>query len=271
MIHFFRYRDIRLRVLERIRLQVETIKEYIDELKGEKSYRGIERLVYLSIQALLDLGLMILSAIDVEAEGYRCVGTSLSSSGFLDEEEGHLLRSMAGLRNILVHGYSKINRDLVLKASKRLPKDVMKIASKLEKASGVRIKDPKEESSSLVSSLKKILEGRVEAAFLFGSRAKGYKLRGDFDVAVYFGQEPDCYAVGELLADLQDALGTDDVDLLVLDYCDDLELAYRAVRGIPIVGEDDVIVWLRAKTASQLFDYQIAMKKASTSHILGKS
>jgi len=44
--------------LERVRKQVELVEELLGELETEKSYRGIERLVQLITQALLDLGLM---------------------------------------------------------------------------------------------------------------------------------------------------------------------------------------------------------------------
>jgi uncharacterized protein YutE (UPF0331/DUF86 family) len=45
--------------LERVRKQVELVEELLGELETEKSYRGIERLVQLIVQALLDLGLMV--------------------------------------------------------------------------------------------------------------------------------------------------------------------------------------------------------------------
>jgi len=50
-------------VLERIERQANLVRELVGELEVEKSYRGIERLVQLVIQALLDLGLMIIVAL----------------------------------------------------------------------------------------------------------------------------------------------------------------------------------------------------------------
>jgi uncharacterized protein YutE (UPF0331/DUF86 family) len=49
--------------LERVRKQVELVEELLGELETEKSYRGIERLVQLVTQALLDLGLMVIAAL----------------------------------------------------------------------------------------------------------------------------------------------------------------------------------------------------------------
>jgi len=36
--------------------------------------------------------------------------------------------------------------------------------------------------------LREVLKGKVKAAVLFGGRAKGYSLKGDYDIAVYFGR-----------------------------------------------------------------------------------
>ena len=60
-----------MEILKRLEKQAKTVKELGIELRFESSYRGIERLVQLVIQALLDLGLMTLSAAGVSAGGYR--------------------------------------------------------------------------------------------------------------------------------------------------------------------------------------------------------
>lgn len=48
--------------MERIDQQVNQLTELVKEFESEKSYRGTERLVQLIIQALLDLGVMAVSA-----------------------------------------------------------------------------------------------------------------------------------------------------------------------------------------------------------------
>lgn len=70
-------------ILKRLRQQARVAKEYADELRREESYRGRERLVQITIQALLDLGLMILSAMGKLAKSYRDVATLLRSAGVL--------------------------------------------------------------------------------------------------------------------------------------------------------------------------------------------
>lgn len=52
-----------LKVMGRIDRQVEQVTDLIRELEKEKSYRGTDRLVQLIIQALLDLGLMVITAL----------------------------------------------------------------------------------------------------------------------------------------------------------------------------------------------------------------
>ena len=68
-------------------------------------------------------------------------------------------------------------------------------------------------------NLSKVFKGRVEAAFLFGGRAKGYSMKGDCDVAVYFGRPFDLYELGGLLIDIAGAfnISEDQIDITSLD------------------------------------------------------
>jgi len=69
-----------MEVLKRIKQQASTVKELSIELENEENHRGIERLIHLTLRALLDMGLMVLSAMGISPEGYRDVATSLESS-----------------------------------------------------------------------------------------------------------------------------------------------------------------------------------------------
>lgn len=82
-------------------------------------------------------------------------------------------------------------------------------------------------------------------------------------MAVYFGFKPGCYVVGDLLADLEEALPGERVDLTALDVCENLRLLHEAVWGVPVVGSPDLVAWLRVTAASRLFDYKLSLKKAS--------
>jgi len=103
--------------------QANVISELGEELRHEDNYRGMERLVQLTIQALLDLGLMVLSAIGTSPSGYRDVANSLGRHGILKDEDVELMKAMAGLRNVLVHAYVGTNRGIVVESSRRLPED----------------------------------------------------------------------------------------------------------------------------------------------------
>lgn len=245
-----------MEVLRRIEQQADVVKELCGELRYESSYRGVERLVQLITQALLDLGLMVLSAMDLSPAGYSDVAASLGRLGLLSPNDAELMRAMAGLRNVLVHAYVGVNREIVNKSSKKLPGDAVRLANEILTSAKQRLHDPPRTVSGLAGALKRVLKGRVVLAFLFGSQVKGYRLRGDIDVAVYFGKRLDPYDVGTLVSDLHKALGREDVDVLVLDACDNVALAYEAVQGEPIIGDEAEILRLKTKIASQYMDYR---------------
>lgn len=249
-----------LEVVRRIEQQADLVRELSIELRYESSYRGVERLVQLVIQALLDLGLMVLSAVGSSPKGYGDIASSLGRFGFLSSSDAELMRSMAGLRNVLVHAYVGVNREIIKKSSERLPEDAASIADKILSSAKQRSLDPSKAVSSIAETLKRALKDRVKLAFLFGSQVKGHSLRGDIDVAVYFGRRPDPYEVGALVSDLHEALGREDVDVLLIDACDNLALAYEAVQGEPIMGDEAEILWLKTKIASQYIDYEEELK-----------
>ncbi len=50
------------------------------------------------------------------------------------------------------------------------------------------------------------------------------------------------------------------MDLVILDLCSDLEPAYEAIYGLPIVGDEKVIIDLRLKYLSLYLDLKESMK-----------
>ncbi len=72
----------------------------------------------------------------------------------------------------------------------------------------------------------------LAGAWLFGSRAQDRaRADSDVDVAVLFERPPPLEVVAELRARLQEALGMEDVDLVVLDEETPSTLAFEAVSG----------------------------------------
>ena len=102
----------------------------------------------------------------------------------------------------------------------------------------------------LVAQLSKTLRGREEIleAYLFGSRARGRtRTDSDVDVAVYIDEalaDDGCWGYrAELTTDLMAALGTNEVDVVVLNEASIL-LYHRVLRdGVRLLSRD-----LRATT-----------------------
>jgi len=250
-----------MEVLKRLHQQANVIRELSEELKHESSYRGVERLVQLTIQALLDLGLMVLSAIGTSPSGYGDTATSLGRHDLLPNEDAELMKAMAGLRNILVHAYIGANREIVIKSSTKLPEDAVRLANELLLSARRVIADPPRTADALTETLRRVLEHRVKLAFIFGSQVKGYSLKGDVDIALYFDRRPDPYEVGGLVSDIQKALGREDIDILILDYCDNIALAYEAIQGKPIIDNEAETLHLKTKITSQYMDYNEKLSK----------
>jgi len=250
-----------LRVRERIKRQVELVEEFARELEFEKSYRGVERLVQLTIQALLDLGSMIIAALNApRPRSYSEIALILRDLGVLGEEDANLLKALAGLRNILVHGYAVIDRERIMEFSRRLRGDATRIAHKLLSSVESSI-DPAplvNEVADVVERVRSVLAGRVTLAYLFGSRSRGYTLRGDYDIAVYMKGGCDPYELGLLVVEVARALGVNEesVDIICINSSPP-ELVYEALSGVPIVLEDsDLALTLKFKALLELLDLE---------------
>lgn len=250
--------------LERIRKQVELVEELLGELETEKSYRGIERLVQLIIQALLDLGLMVVAALGLRRpRAYSEVGYILWEQGVLSRHDAEMLRSMAGLRNVLVHAYALVDRGRIFEFAERLKVDARRVASAVLKGVEGKPIDPPEDSvAGMVEKLKGALSGKVVLALLYGGRAKGYALKGDYDVAVLMEQGCDLYKLGGLVVDVAEALGVPEelVDVVCIDALPP-EHALEALSGVPvIVGDPALLLDLKLKALQQLLDLEEGLR-----------
>ena len=59
-------------------------------------------------------------------------------------------------------------------------------------------------------ALRDALRGKVRLALLFGSRVKGYTLKGDYDIAVLMPENYTLYDVGLLQAEAVEALDVEE-------------------------------------------------------------
>jgi len=249
-----------MKIIERLERQVELARDLVEELRVESSYRGVERLVQVVIQALLDLGFMAISALrGRRPSSYSEVGAILYELGVLNRDYAELLRAMAGLRDTLVHMYASVDREKVLEASKMLARDAPMISNAILEAIRSRGVDPLEHSDLdlewLVSKLRGVLEGRVELAYLFGGRVKGYTLKGDYDIAVLMPSSYTLYDLGLLQVDIARALAVDEeeVDLVCLDSALP-ELVIEAISGIPIIEDPEKRLELEVRALRELLD-----------------
>ena len=123
--------------------------------------------------------------------------------------------------------------------------------------------EPDAAGRQLVARLRRSIEPREEIleAYLFGSRARGDNHRGsDIDVAVYVDEaRADAGRWGyaaELTTDLMAALGTNDVDVVLLNRAPPL-LYHRVLRdGVRVLSRDLRATTTRAGQAlSRYFDF----------------
>jgi uncharacterized protein YutE (UPF0331/DUF86 family) len=114
-------------------LKLEEITSRLEELRSfsraelEASYRDawtVERGLQLGAETILDIGNHILSAhYGVAAEDHEAVIALLARHGVIDPALQQRLAGLGGFRNILVHGYLRLDLEIVSDALQRAPAD----------------------------------------------------------------------------------------------------------------------------------------------------
>jgi len=108
-------------VRERL-LRLEEVLSHLEELRREgvdprRDFRQAwlaERGLQLAAEIALDVGNHILSAhFGVSASDYEDVATQLAACGVIDAELRERFRGLGGFRNLLVHGYLRLDADRV--------------------------------------------------------------------------------------------------------------------------------------------------------------
>ena len=90
-------------------LPVASFEEFIDD---SRNIASAESYLRRGIEALLDLGRHILAkGFAVAATEYKEIGPKLAGQGVLTEDQGKLLRQIAGYRNRMVHFYHEVTRE----------------------------------------------------------------------------------------------------------------------------------------------------------------
>jgi uncharacterized protein YutE (UPF0331/DUF86 family) len=111
-----------------INSRISKLREYLKilrELRRErkqvfitnyKIYGLAERYLHLSIECVLDIGNHIISKLELEKpETYQEILLILGQNSILPSRFAKKIAKMAGFRNILIHNYIKINKEIVYK------------------------------------------------------------------------------------------------------------------------------------------------------------
>jgi uncharacterized protein YutE (UPF0331/DUF86 family) len=231
-------------MLVRVRRQFGLVESYFRDFlefrrRGESIY-AIERIAQLLIQSLLDLGAMLAIELNLrKPDTYRGIALMLSELLKLSGEDRDFLVGLAGFRNILVHGYAEINRDLEERAFReiegRMGKVIEQLRTLIEGVNDMSI------SAEVISEkLRAVFERHgVRYAILFGSRARGGFGR-DFDIAVSMRVESGL-ELGRLIVDIAEALGVheDLVDLVHIESAGSGIMYTILNEGIVIYGDPE--------------------------------
>ena len=122
-----------------------------------------------------------------------------------------------------------------------------------------------EGSTDKTAQLRSFFEGRsdVRLAYLFGSRAEGTAREdSDYDVGVLPAEDADPGLRFELIQELGELLGTEQVDVVMLDRAPH-ELAFCVIdRGEPVYAPDEELrVDFEARVMSRYFDYLPVLRR----------
>lgn len=110
-----------LKQLEKIVKDVE-----FDEFNNDPLlYGSAERFLHLSIEALIDIGNHIVSDDDLgRVDVYKDIAIILAENNYLSEEERDLFIRIIAFRNILVHDYLDLDRDVIFNLLKNNLADI---------------------------------------------------------------------------------------------------------------------------------------------------
>jgi uncharacterized protein YutE (UPF0331/DUF86 family) len=111
--------SVQERVLRLQRL-AEKLNSFDDYHRSADARDIAERNLQIAIEACLDIGKIIISQRKLpEPKDYKGVFLALAEADIIRAETTRFLSDMAGARNILVHGYDKVDNGLIYGVLKR--------------------------------------------------------------------------------------------------------------------------------------------------------
>lgn len=88
-------------------------------------YGSAERFLHLSIEALIDIGNHIVSDDNLgRVNVYKDIALTLAKNNYLSEQQKELFIRIIAFRNILVHDYLDLDRDVIFKLLKNNLDDI---------------------------------------------------------------------------------------------------------------------------------------------------
>ena len=100
--------------LQRLKKLADTLPSFADYQKSNDAKDIAERNLQVAIETCLDIGKIVISREGLnEPKDNKDIFVVLSEAGLLRSELLSFLVPMAGTRNIIVHGYDKIDDSLV--------------------------------------------------------------------------------------------------------------------------------------------------------------
>jgi uncharacterized protein YutE (UPF0331/DUF86 family) len=110
-----------------------------DLLADEDLLAAVKYRFVVAIEVCIDLGSHVVASDGLRAPNdYADTFTSLAEGGLLSEETAALLRDTARFRNLLVHGYAKIDDSRVVEILKSRTDDLVAFRIALARAAGDR-------------------------------------------------------------------------------------------------------------------------------------
>lgn len=104
----------------RLRRLADRLSSFDDYDRSEDARDIAERNLQIAIEACLDIGKIIISQKELpEPKDYKGVFLALAQAHVIRSETTRFLSEMAGARNILVHGYDKVDDGLIYGVLKR--------------------------------------------------------------------------------------------------------------------------------------------------------
>lgn len=129
---------------EKILIKIDQMKGYLTELekvlpetyedyKTIEKRRSTERLLQLSIEAVIDICNLVVSGLDLGLPSEESdLFDKLANEGIISEETKNTLYEMRGFRNILVHEYATVDNELVFETAQDSTEDFRKFTSEIK-------------------------------------------------------------------------------------------------------------------------------------------